>query len=661
MDNLYASLESRYGLPEGTLFAIENAEGSGNQSVSPKGAKGKFQFMPETASAYQVDTSDPVSSARGAAQYLSDLSKQYGGSLKAAIAHYNGGTKAGQAVLGGSEPPADETKNYLTKVNSKLKIDPNKIQWDSESTPSIDSSKVQWDQTETKPSNFELFGKGAKASLEDTFLGAKQLYNFGERALGTKSAQEHQQQIEEEIKKQREKNAPILGTTAGFAGNMTGEVLKAIPTMLIPGAGEVKGAALIGGALGALQPTSEDESKLFNIGAGGALGGAGQAVAKGIGKIAQPFETFLSETGQKAVKILEDHGIPLDAAQKTGSKFLDTIKAHLSDNPVTTDAQAVFKATQQKAYNKAISKTMGEESEAITPDVLAKAKERLGNNYDEIASRNNIDIKHLNKPINNLYIEAKKVLNPTQLNTLDKNILDIVNKAKANKGSLDFEQYKNVKKTLDRLSSSQEIDLANYARDLKDILKQGLTKSAEANGNKADVELLKETNKQYGNMKKIEDIVLNNPEGDISPAKLLNSLSTKNKRNAFFAEDKTLADLATAGKHILTDKVPNSGTTKRILSAAVPAGLGALGGGLYQGDLSGVAEGAVGGVVLPKLAQKMINSPGAARYLTQGMQQGPIGTPLRGLLNIPQKGGQLLPQATLNTYLQSLPPEARKQ
>jgi hypothetical protein len=666
MDNLFASLESKYGLPEGLLSAVKSAEGSKDDSVSPKGAKGTFQFMPQTAEAYGVDTSDPISSATGAAKFLSDLKKQYGGNITAAIAHYNGGSKAGQAVAKGEDVPFDETKNYITKVTSNLAV-PKDLQWENLTTSEVPkdlqfepiTKETKVDQP--KMSNLELFGKGALASAKDTLLGAKQLYNLGEKAVGAKTAKEHQQQIEEEIRKQREENAPILNTPAGFAGNLTGEVIKAVPTMFIPGAGEVKGAALIGGALGALQPTTEDESKLFNIGAGGALGGAGQAVAKGISKVAQPFETFLSDAGKKAVQVLEDHGIPLDAAQKTGSKFLESVKAHLSDNPVTTDTQAAFKATQQKAYNKAIAKTIGEDADAITPDVLAKAKERLGSNYDDIASRNNIDVKHLNAPINSLYTEAKKILNPTQLNTLDKNIEDIFSKARTNKGSIDFDQYKNVKKTLDRLSSSSDTDLANYGRELKDILKQGLTKSAEVNGNEADVKLLKETNKQYGNMKKIEDIVLNNPEGDVSPARLLNSLATKSKRNAFFAEDKTLADLATAGKQVLTEKVPNSGTTKRLLSAAVPASLGALGGGLYQGDLSGAAEGAIGGVLLPKMAQKMINSLQAAQYLSQGLPKGMIGTPIRSLLNAPKKGGQLVPQAAMNAYLQSLPPEARKQ
>ena len=84
MDNLYSSLEQQYDLPSGILSAVRNVESGGNsKTISPKGAKGDFQFMPATAEAYGVDVNDPVSSAHGAARYLSDLVKQYGSVEKA--------------------------------------------------------------------------------------------------------------------------------------------------------------------------------------------------------------------------------------------------------------------------------------------------------------------------------------------------------------------------------------------------------------------------------------------------------------------------------------------------------------------------------------------------------------------------------------------------
>ena len=60
------------------------------------------------------------------------------------------------------------------------------------------------------------------------------------------------------------------------------------------------------------------------------------------------------------------------------------MKASLSDNPLTVNAQQEFASKQQAAYNRAIAKTMGEDAEAITPDVIQNAKTRLGDIYDQL-------------------------------------------------------------------------------------------------------------------------------------------------------------------------------------------------------------------------------------------------------------------------------------
>lgn len=107
--------EKQYGLPEGTLFKMSGIESSFNKdAVSPKGAKGYFQFMPDTAKAYGLD--DPThfeKSADAAGRYMSDNLKKYNGNMDLALADYNGGPKAAKALASGK--PWDETKGYLEK------------------------------------------------------------------------------------------------------------------------------------------------------------------------------------------------------------------------------------------------------------------------------------------------------------------------------------------------------------------------------------------------------------------------------------------------------------------------------------------------------------------------------------------------------------------
>jgi hypothetical protein len=92
-DDLFASLESRFGLAPGTLDSVWNIEsGRGKSMLSPAGAKGHFQFMDATARQYGVsDPNDLSQSATGAAKYLHDLMGHYEGDLRKALAAYNWG------------------------------------------------------------------------------------------------------------------------------------------------------------------------------------------------------------------------------------------------------------------------------------------------------------------------------------------------------------------------------------------------------------------------------------------------------------------------------------------------------------------------------------------------------------------------------------------
>lgn len=111
--------EQKYGLPNGTLFKISGIESShGKAMVSPKGAKGWFQFIDSTAKAYGLDDPmDLVKSADAAGRYMRDNLKRYNGNIDLALADYNGGPKAAKALAKGK--PWGETVDYLTKFHGE--------------------------------------------------------------------------------------------------------------------------------------------------------------------------------------------------------------------------------------------------------------------------------------------------------------------------------------------------------------------------------------------------------------------------------------------------------------------------------------------------------------------------------------------------------------
>ncbi|MFM9434612.1 soluble lytic murein transglycosylase-like protein [Janthinobacterium sp. CG_23.3] len=122
LDAYAVTAAQREGIPPEALLAIKNAgERSNPTQVSPAGAKGVMQFMDATWAAYgKGDPRDPVASIDAGARYMKDLLKQYDGDVRAAIAHYNGGGKAGAAVRAGRYAPAQETRAYLQRTDAYI-------------------------------------------------------------------------------------------------------------------------------------------------------------------------------------------------------------------------------------------------------------------------------------------------------------------------------------------------------------------------------------------------------------------------------------------------------------------------------------------------------------------------------------------------------------
>ncbi|EMH4649271.1 lytic transglycosylase domain-containing protein [Klebsiella oxytoca] len=119
----FGALEGKYGLPGGLLSSLSAAESGGDPyAVSPKGAKGPFQFMDGTArdlGLKGMDVYDPHKSADAAARYLRYLLDATGGDLEKALASYNWGL--GNVQKKGMDNLPSETRNYVPKVMAGMR------------------------------------------------------------------------------------------------------------------------------------------------------------------------------------------------------------------------------------------------------------------------------------------------------------------------------------------------------------------------------------------------------------------------------------------------------------------------------------------------------------------------------------------------------------
>jgi hypothetical protein len=106
-----------HGLEPALVHAVIKAESGYNpNAVSPKGATGLMQLMPDTAKRYGVtNISDPQQNIQGGTRYLADLLRMFNNNLELAIAGYNAGEGAVMKA-GNKVPNYNETLNYVPKV-----------------------------------------------------------------------------------------------------------------------------------------------------------------------------------------------------------------------------------------------------------------------------------------------------------------------------------------------------------------------------------------------------------------------------------------------------------------------------------------------------------------------------------------------------------------
>jgi soluble lytic murein transglycosylase-like protein len=115
-------IAAQEAIPALLIHSVIKVESNYNPfAVSPKGALGLMQLMPETARRFGVaDVFNPIDNMRGGAKYLHYLLDLYNGNYTLAIAAYNAGEAAVEKY--GSVPPFPETRNYVVQVRRSIEL-----------------------------------------------------------------------------------------------------------------------------------------------------------------------------------------------------------------------------------------------------------------------------------------------------------------------------------------------------------------------------------------------------------------------------------------------------------------------------------------------------------------------------------------------------------
>ena len=122
--NMIVTSAGRLSVDPALVEAIVAVESAFNPwALSPKGAMGLMQLMPQTATRYGVsDPFDPQENLTGGIRYLSDLLRLFDGDLPQVLAAYNAGENAVLRYRG--LPPYRETRDYVRKVLARYQPGP---------------------------------------------------------------------------------------------------------------------------------------------------------------------------------------------------------------------------------------------------------------------------------------------------------------------------------------------------------------------------------------------------------------------------------------------------------------------------------------------------------------------------------------------------------
>jgi hypothetical protein len=522
-----------------------------------------------------------------------------------------------------------------------MPLDPSQVQWDA-----VDPGKVKWDSAtddsrkklaqETGAGSAALIGAGAMG--DRLWEGLKQggmgmgailsellpdrLKRAAQDALAEKlMAQEKRVNADKAEYKNLEEAHPIA-TALGEAAPIA-----AAPMLRVAGGAGALPAAVNAAASSAL-PAALEYGTAGERGARAGIAGAGGAIGSGItsaiSKVAGGVANVLTPEARRLAALAEDKfNIPLDAAQKTGNKALQTIDAVMETMPVTSGAQAIKKTAQRDAFTREVMKTIGEAADEATPATLTAAQKRIGGDFERIFSKTHVklDDEAVQANLGKAVQDAIDALPQDTAALVVKRAGQIIDKVDDN-GDVAGKAYQAWRSQVQKQAQETgDRTLATHLRAVYRAVDDAAYKGAASVGEDTALQTARQ---QYRNMKIIEPLIAKSEDGTLSPA-LLRGAVMNNVKDFASGGGGDLAELAKIGRAFVSDKVPNSGTAQRGMAQALLTGgtMGGLGWAASGDPVTG-AKMAAGGLILPKVAQTVLNSPGAQRLLTSGRALSPL-------------------------------------
>lgn len=386
-------------------------------------------------------------------------------------------------------------------------------------------------------------------------------------------------------------------------------------------AGQLATATGAGVAAGAAQQVTDNPYVEL---AAQILGGGGVAAATQAGKRAiSPFP--ISAERQAVNDVLATEGVDLTPGQMTGNKGLQYAESELGGVRV-----ADLNERQLEQFTEAALSRAGIGATRATPEVMARAYDDLGTQFDTLAARNNIvGDPQLVQGLGGAWSEYTSLVNESaRAPIVESTIRDIADALRQNGGTITGEAYQSMRSRLGRaLKNATDPELSGALRGIQGSLDDAMERSMVA-AQSPDLGAWQQVRGDYRNFMVLQNAAAGAGEnaamGLISPAQLRSAASRQNK-GAYVRGQGDFAALARAGVAGMTP-LPNSGTAARLsarsLAAGVPTAAGYLMGEKALPGFGGLVGGALGSQVPNALGSLMFSGPGRAYLTNQALRGG---------------------------------------
>ena len=372
-----------------------------------------------------------------------------------------------------------------------------------------------------------------------------------------------------------------------FGGNLASSLLvtRRLPTPATLGGRVAQGGAT-GGLLGLTSKVDEGKDtgdfwkeKAKQGALGAAVGAAAPAAIEGVARLVRPQTSPLAQALMK-------EGVTPTPGQILGGGF-KRAEEGLTSVPIVGDAIKSGQRRSLEEFNKAaLNRTLepiGEKVSSVGREGLEEATGKLSNAYETLLPKLKVKADEaFSHEIDTLRQMATN-LPEAQAKQFENIIANEVIGKFTSSGNMTGETMKQVESKLGQMvrgyKGNQDFDKRQLADALSQV--QSALKSMVTRNNPQHAPELAAINKGYANLIRVENATgrLGAEEGVFNPSQLMGAVRATDsslRKGKFARGDAMMQDLAEAGKNVLSNKLPDSGTPYRAIVNAGAAGGAAM-------------------------------------------------------------------------------------